>query len=344
MLSMDNILLDKNRIFLVAQKEFAGFKYNQKSRIASLHKFLLICFSLTFGYVLQSLPLLHFLDRQNYLNYAENSVDIWSRYAADGFLTLFANEPLWLLANISIAHFFEPDIVLRIIIFFGAYWFSYSLIRVSPKNSIWLMLFLLAPQILKNHITHLRQGLAMALFFSGYFLGTSRKRWLLMAASPFVHASFFFILPIIILPRLLKRLNFAIDVRITVVGVFAVVATVSLGLLAAFFSARQAGYGNFGNLSVSGLGLVFWVGVAGLFLSEGRKYIEANQEALSVLFFYFISYFIINVSARIFESSLPIVLFSGLLLTAWRRWVFICAFLLYSIMQWILRLSLPTVF
>ena len=50
------------------------------------------------------LPLDVFTDRDNYLNYAENSLLIFKRYQG-GVHTLLANEPLWLLANVGFATF-----------------------------------------------------------------------------------------------------------------------------------------------------------------------------------------------------------------------------------------------
>ena len=318
--------------------------YNTKPRITRLHNISLVCFSLTYGFILQSLPLSGFLDRQNYINYAEISFDYLARYVADGPLATLANEPLWLLANIGLAQFFEPEIVVRIVIFFSAFLLAYVITRADPRNSIWLMLFLLMPQLLKNHITHLRQGLAMALFFAGFFLRSSLRRWTLMAASPFVHASFFFILPIVMLPAVLNRLRLAMDVRIVILAGFAIAASLSLGVVSSLVGARQAGSYEFAMTSVSGLGFAFWLMIGGLFVTQGTIFLKNNQEAVGVLLFYLFSYFFIEVTARVFESGMPLVLLSGLALTQWRRWAFIGLFMVYSTIQWVLRLSSATPF
>lgn len=318
--------------------------YNNKPRITRLHNISLVSFSLTYGFILQSLPLSGFLDRQNYLFYAEHSLAFLVRFIADGPLATLANEPLWLLINIGLAQFFEPELVVRVVIFFSASSLAYVLTKSSPRNSIWLMLFLLMPQLLKNYITHLRQGLAMALFFTGFFSNSWLRRWLLMAASPFVHASFFFILPIVMLPVVLNRFRLAIDVRIVVLVGFAIAASLSLGVVALLVGARQAGTYEFAMASVSGLGFAFWLMIGGLFVTQGKTFLKNNQEAVGVLLFYLVSYIFIEVSARVFESGMPLVLLSGLALTQWRRWTFIGFFMLYSAIQWILRLSSATAF
>lgn len=316
---------------------------NKKPKITRSYNLFLISFSLTYGAVLQFLPLLAFQDRQNYLNYAGGSFNILENHLINGSFSVLANEPLWLLFNISLGQFFEPEIVVRIVIFSGASLLSYLLIRVNPKNSIWLMLFLLMPQLLKNHVTHLRQGLAMALFYAGYLSGGSTRRWGLMVASSFVHASFFFILPLVALPEILKKMHFAIDVRLFAVIGFAVLISLFMGLLASVVGARQSVH-NFEMASVSGLGFVFWLIVIGLFIANGKEWLENNQEAAAVLIFYLVSYFLVEVTARIFESGMPLVLLSGLVLTGWRRLVFICMFLLYGAIQWNIRLSSPMLF
>jgi len=324
---------------------FMSADHYRKPQLTMHHKIMLICFSLAYGYFLQALPLLDFLDRHNYLIYAEQSFDILVITASRGVLPLLSNEPVWLLINSGLAQIFEPEVVLRIIIFSAAALFSYSLLRVDPKNSLWLILFLLMPVLLKNHITHLRQGLAMALFYAGYFSHGSVRRILLITIAPFIHSSFFFILPIVILPAIFKRLRLAMDLRMIVFAGFAIFASLSLGVIATMLGARQSGVYNFEIASsVSGLGFVFWMMMGCLFVLQGEKYLKQNQEAIGVLVFYLVSYFFIEVTGRIFESGLPLVLLAGLALTGWRRWAFIASFLLYSSFQWLQRFSSPTLF
>jgi len=287
---------------------------------------------------------MQFKDRANYRNYAEDSIGIFVLHLSDGPLALLANEPIWLLINIILAQFANPEAVMRMIIFAGAARFSYVLTRADPKNSVLLMLFLLMPQLLKNYITHLRQGLAMAIFFSGYFTAGPARRWILMFIAPFVHASFFFIVPFVILPVLLRKMRLAVDIRLFIMASYALLVTLTLGILATIVGARQAGNYDFAMTDVSGLGFIYWLAVLIFFLAQGKWFLESRQEASSTLLFYVLSYFFIEVTARIFESAMPFVLLAGLALPGWKRWVFTGAFLLYSMVQWLIRLSSPMPF
>jgi len=299
-----------------------------------VHNSLILIFSFVFAYVLQALPLDLFKDRENYLNYADYSLGLLAISVANGPIPTLANEPLWLLFNAALAAFFEPEIVVRSVIFLGGFFLSFFLLRANPLHSIWLMVFLLTPQLLKNHTVHLRQGLAMAIFYAGFFSGKPIRRWLLMGASPFIHASFFFVLPIVILPVVLAHWRFALDVRMLAVSGFAITASLALGIVAAMIGARQAGRYDFQMTAVSGLGFIFWAMIGGLFVLQGKTFLKSNQAAVGILIFYLISYFLIEVTARILESGLPLILLAGLSLAGWRRLAFIGAYLLYGAIQW----------
>ena len=305
---------------------------------------LIATFSIAYGLVLQALPLMLFKDRANYLNYAQDSANILNRYAESGLLTVLANEPVWLTLNITLAQFLSAEAILQSVIFIGASLFSYVFLRADPKNAIWLILFVLTPQILKNFITHLRQGVGIAVFFAGYIMHGKYRRWVVMGLAPFIHASFFFVLPFVIVPHMLERMRLAIDVRLTVMSLLALVASLSIGIVAALVGARQVDAYDFAMTSVSGLGFVFWSAVFFIFLLEGRGFLQQRQSAASVLLFYLLSYFFIEVTARIFESGLPLVLLAGLHLTGWRKWGFLSSYLAYSLIQWVLNLSSPTPF
>lgn len=300
--------------------------------------------SLAYGAALQSLPVLQFKDRANYLNYAENSAEILSAYAQQGFLTILANEPIWLMVNIVLSVMGNPEGTIRVVIFISATLFSYVLLRQDPRNGLWLALMLLMPQILKNFITHLRQGLGIAIFFAGYFSKGTVRKWLMMCCAPFIHASFVFVLPFVVLPNVLRRMSLAIDTRLVIMGMFSLAVSLSLGLIAALVGARQAGHYDFSMSAVSGLGFVFWTLMMLLMLLQGKEFIQQRQEALGILLLYLLSYFFVEVTARIFESGLPLVLLAGIAMRSWRRWVFILALFSYSMIEWVLRLQSATPF
>jgi hypothetical protein len=53
------------------------------------------------------------------------------------------------------------------------------------------------------------------------------------------------------------------------------------------------------------------------------------------------TYWLIEVTARIFESGLPLVLLAGLSLSGWRRVVFLFAVLGSGSLMWLMRLGQP---
>src|SRR5690606_31256538 len=101
--------------------------------------------------------------------YARYSDEIMARYSALNLVAVLFNEPLWLLINIGLSKLFIGEVVLRIIIFVAAFLVSWLLLRQNPRHIFWMMGFLLIPQVMKNHIIHLRQGLGLAVFLLGYF-------------------------------------------------------------------------------------------------------------------------------------------------------------------------------
>lgn len=307
-------------------------------------KLLFIIFSLLFAYGLQSLPLMAFQDRGNYLALASHPDAVFVRYLSDGWLVALTNEPVWLLVNVGLSRLLSPEGVVRTVIFSGAFIFSYVFLRADPRNAAWLIIFLFMPQILKHFVSHLRQGLAMAVFFAGYFAYGRAHRWLLMTLSPFVHASFFLVLPIVAIPALLRQVRMGFDVRIFVLTLFALTTSLTLGIIAQAVGARQGERYEFQMADVSGLGFAFWSGVLSLLFLQGKTFLERHTAAIGIVVFYLISYFFVEVTARVFESGLPLVLLAGLALTGWRRMTFLAAWLSYGALQWMLRLSSPTLF
>ena len=99
--------------------------------------------AVAYGAFLSLLPQDLFTDRDNYLNYAENSILILQRYQGWGLIPLLANEPLWLLVNAGLANWFPPSSVLRCIIFMPATLVAWMVLVRNPKQFLWLLVFLL---------------------------------------------------------------------------------------------------------------------------------------------------------------------------------------------------------
>lgn len=320
-----------------------GGNHQEAERCPPSASYRLFCitFSLAYGFALSQIPGYDFKDWANYIIFAEASELILLGFLSGGLVEMLANEPLWLLLNIGLALFLEPDTVVRTIIFGSAFTVSWLVLRQHPHHAWWLLIFLLLPVVVKNHLIHIRQGAAIALFLAGWFCSGRLSRALLMGLSPFVHASFFFVLMILVLARLFRQLRLGPDLR-TIAFIGAGIA-VGLGLfwVAYMLGARQALQYQFAMTYVSGLGFVFWSTVVLLMFMQGRAFLRERAFETGTLLFYLATYFLIEVTARIFESSLLLVLLAGLAMTGWRLAVFRGVMLFYGGMSWLMRFSQP---
>lgn len=296
-----------------------------------------------YAWFLMGLDIDGYIDRANYLVYAQYSKELFAMYAANGFSEMLANEPLWLLLNIWLSKSFTPEDTLRVIIFFSSFLVSFLVLRSYPKYAFLLILFILMPQVLKNNIIHLRQGLGITFFFLGWWCRYLPLRIFFIALAPLVHASFFFI-------NALFLLNIAFS-TFSVSTVWRVVYTLGTGIvlgalgiwLADALGARQGDSGEYSGLGSSGTGLafLFWFVFTVVFFMEGKAYLRNNFFAASILVFYLSTYFLLPVTARVFESGMLVVLLASLGLTDWRRYAAYTLYAFYFCMQWYPLLGLP---
>lgn len=302
--------------------------------------FALVC-CLVYGLLLSQIPGDGFKDWHNYLIYAEFSGQRLLVNLQSGLINTLANEPLWLLLNAGLGLLLEPEAVVRAIIFGSAFTVSWLVLRNHPRHALWLLVFLLLPVVIKNHLIHIRQGAAIALFLAGWFSPRPRLRALLMGLSPLIHSSFFFVLLILFLTRLMSRLRLAADIR----GIVFIVAGVAVGRvlfwLAALLGARQAEEYQFTATDISGLGFFFWLLVLMIMFMQGQTFLRERAFEIGCVLFYLGTYFFVEVTARIFESSLLLVLLAGLAMTGWRAMSFKGAIIFYGGMIWLMRLGQP---
>lgn len=303
--------------------------------------FAVVFLSLGLAFILTALPIDAFYDRGNYLVYAENSINIFYRYFNGGFLRTFSNEPIWLGINIFLSGWLSPENTLRAIIFCASFVTAYLALKNNYKYWYLVFLILLLPQVIKNDIVHLRQGLALAVFLIGWYSESRRVKFLFIGAAPFIHASFFFIDFILIATLVLQYLRYSNGIRVIIITLLGVALSFSLIFVTSMLGARQADE-YFGVVtSASGLAFVFWFVILLLFISEGKRFAQDNAFQISVLVFYLSTYFFMPVTARIFESATLLVLISGLYLTKWRRWAFLSAFVFYFVFSYLPRLGQP---
>jgi len=182
-------------------------------RPSLVYRLITLVLAFAYGSILASLPLDVFKDRANYMRYAASSWDIFGSYWSHGTVVALANEPVWLLLNSFLANFLSAETVLRIIIFVPAVVVARFVLLQSPKDFVWLLLFLIFPQVIKNYIIHLRQGEAIAVFLVGWSIQSKPWRWMLMGIAPFIHSSFFLILGLLGLSRAMLLLRLGPDLR-----------------------------------------------------------------------------------------------------------------------------------
>lgn len=277
-------------------------------------------------------------DRDAYINYVLNSKNIFISYYHEGGLKkLLSNEFLFLTLNIFLNLFYQPETVVKIIIFFSAFITSLLILRDNSKNLILLLLFLIFPAVLFKFIVHLRQGFAISIFLLGWFSLSKNWRWFFFILTPFLHSSFIFVLIVYIANQFFKKLNFHIDLKIIGITIIAIIISLTLEYMIFATGARQSQYG-FPMVNVSGLGFLVWISFFTLYLLEGKHFIKKYSFEISIIVFYLTTYFLIGVSARVFESAVLVVLIAGLSLTAWRKQIFTIAFTLYLIIAMYLRL------
>lgn len=320
-------------------RAFQASLFNRNAHTRVGESLLALLVAIAYGMVLASLPVDEFKDRANYLVYAQDSANILKGRIAAGWLPTLANEPLWLLLNGVLGAVFTPEGIVRLMILVPASAVAWCVLRTRPRDFGWLLLFLFLPQVIKNHVIHLRQGVAVAVFLLAWSMRPSGLRALLFLCTPLIHASFFFVLGLMALGVLASRLRLAADARILLF----VLAGVSVGLLlswvADFLGARQSETYLFNAADVSGLGFIFWLAILLLFFLQGSDYLRRHGLAVGAVIFYLVTYFQIEVTARIFESTLVVVLLAGLSLDSWRRPVFLFGVSAYGLLYWVARLE-----
>ena len=296
--------------------------------------------ALAYAAVLACQPLEVFKDRDNYLIYASASEHILANYAQRG-AALYTNEPLWLAINTVLANLISPEWTIRFIIFFPAFATSFVILRIDLRHTFWLLLFLVMPQVIKNNIVHLRQGVAVGIFLLAFQCKSMRFRVPLLLSTPFIHASFFPVLLIGLICYVVRL--FRIQTTPFLIALAAVYTIINLNIInvAAAIGARQGDQYMQRDLSVSGLGFVFWLSVLFLMCSSGKKFVVMNLFPVSVLLFYLCGYFLVEVSGRIFESVILVVLVAGLRLSGWRQTIFLSAVVFYTVISYILRIDQP---
>ena len=279
------------------------------------------------------------IDRANYLDYTINSEQIILRYINENFYSVLFNEPLWLLINIVLSIFFQSEDVLKIIIFFSSFTVSYIVLKSNPKYFFILLVFLFFPNFIKNYIIHIRQGLSITIFLLGWFSISNTKKNIFFILTPFIHASFYFILLIYIVNICLKEIKFDIYLKVLVYIILGLFFSFTLGVVASYLGARQANEYEFIAQNISGLGFLFWILIFIVYITSEEIFLEKYSFIIGVIIFYLVTYFFIEISARVFESVIILVLLASLELNFWKKNLVFILFIMYGFFSYLIRMN-----
>jgi hypothetical protein len=287
------------------------------------------------------LPIDAFKDRENYLVYAADAGSAMARYLDAGILSFLVNEPVFLFANYLLSLFLGPEAVLSLLIFGFAFLFAFSILGYNRKLIFWLVIALLLPQVLKNHVVQLRQGYAVALFtYAWLYLGGSKK-WFLISLTPFIHASFFIIGCFLAVSWFASWLRFKFDLKSTVFFAISLTSAFLIFFVAEMLGSRHATRYSAFDLNVSGSAFVFWSLVFGIFCFQSREWYDRHSFAALFVLVYLGMYFTFPLSGRVFESILPLVLIAGFSTRGYYQYAFISLFLVYFLGQIYIGLGQP---
>ena len=288
---------------------------------------------------LASRPIPWAKDALNYLNYVVYSDVLLDNTITKSFsnpLFFLVNEPFWLFINHLLGSIVQPEMVLRIVIFFSTFLVLLSLGKLT-NYSLWtVFFFFIVSQILKNHITHLRQGLALGIFLFGLVI-KGRTGLVLRMLSPFVHTSFWFMLFLEFFEQVARKIRLSISVKLLLFAVLTFAIILSLPFIVEIFGDRRFSEYEFRMAqSASFLGFMWWIVLGTLFFLGTRKNKISTLSTYGIVF-YLVSYFFLDFGARLFENVVPLILAVMLTSTKEFKFVFGMLMLLYGALGWYFR-------
>ncbi|WP_280565334.1 hypothetical protein, partial [Chromohalobacter sp. 48-RD10] len=166
---------------------------------------------------------------------------------------------------------------------------------------------------------------------------------LFIGLAPLIHASFFFINALFLLNIAFSTFSVSIVWRVVyTLGVGVVLGAMGIWLAGAL-GARQGDNAMYSGMGSGGTGVafLFWIVFTVVLFMEGKSFLKNNFFAVSILIFYLSTYFLLPVTARVFESGMLVVFLASLGLTDWRRYAAYMLYAFYFCMQWYPLLGLP---
>lgn len=314
-----------------------GLLYSLRSRRGALS----VVFAAMFAFFISSLPNENFLDYANYVNYARFSELILYSNFENGVLRVLFNEPLWLFLNVFAGSIFPPEIAVRFIILFSTF-LTASIVLRFRVVPLWAAILLITiPLVLKNHLVHLRQGVAVAIFLIGWSTGSFRYRAAASIVAGFVHSSFMPITLLCLLAHFQSVYKFGVALRVVSFLILCGAIVFSFEAVLIFSGARQGETSAELSGNASGFAFLFWLSILIIFFAQGRDFLRSFQYEVGFIFFYLTSYLFLAYSGRIFESVILTVFFAGFSLSGSRRIIFILCFLILVAANWYIVSGLP---
>lgn len=307
-----------------------------KEKTLKLVIYPVIC--ILYAIFLSNIPSELFRDRGAYLRYAQKGIELFSLYGFDIKKIIF-NEPLFLIINEFLGIFFNPEVIVKSLVFFISFSFSYF-ICFNAKNMkcalLGLMLLIIIPQSFHAQLVILRQSLAVSIFLWAIIFFENKKYILLTSViCCFIHSSFFIITPLLFIGL---YINFNERYKYFLYPLlYAIIIAFSAQFLSSALELRQAEQNHnlaSSNVSVSGIGFIIWT-IAAFILISREKWLNNSilLLRLTILFliFYCSLYFISPISGRIFSALTTMIIASLVYTFQAKNIIYILAIILLSL-------------
>ena len=270
--------------------------------------------SASFAFLLTLLPNEYFRDRDNYIIYAKDSLNIMERY--DG-IALFTNEPLFLLLNNALTFVFTAEVVPLFFVAFTAFTVSFF-IFIRSRNlllmALGFMALVLVPQSFHMLLVVLRQAFtATVLMWVIFYFWQSKWFLLLVFLLGFIHSSAFILFAFLSIDKLFSSIiSKNIIHRVCFFIFISAVVSFLIMPLAEVLALRQATeYQDTVGGGGSGGNFILYVSVLLVTLSQ-RKKVHTEDGfyvvALVGISVYVGMYFFSPFAGRLITSFLPLII------------------------------------
>tara|TARA_R110001583_G_scaffold14763_2_gene61567 strand:+ start:591 stop:1586 length:996 start_codon:yes stop_codon:yes gene_type:complete len=270
-------------------------------------------FSAFFAFLLTLLPNEYFRDRENYIVYAIDSLNIMGRY--DG-IALVTNEPIFLLLNTILSFFFEPNAVPLVFVFFIAFTISYF-VFIRSKNILFVFLGFLAitliPQSFHMLLIVLRQAFAASLLmWVAYYFWQSRLFLPLVFCLGFIHSSNFIVFAFFVIDKLFSIfISKNINARILFIIFVSGFISFMIMPLAEVLALRQATeYDNAKSGGGGGNFILYTIFLSIVLTQNKQRFVDDGLYVIAVLgiAIYLGMYFLSPFAGRLITTFIPFII------------------------------------